>query len=187
VRLPLTVNVAASKVTQDVRGTPTRFGRRGVRAAESPIRHPAELRGVPISVGHQSAATLDHPSARAYIPAKDIKLSFAAASCSAAMESSSIQGPRRRRLQRALLFLEQLGFRKIIDSTFIIASMLNGEPAPEDSGNTSARLARRNATSTCARALHASLRPRVPGGFLGEIDPRRWGPGERIVFEPYTS
>ena len=27
---------------------------------------------------------------------------------------------------------EQLGFRKIIDTTFMIASMINGEPDPDD-------------------------------------------------------
>jgi len=25
-----------------------------------------------------------------------------------------------------------------------------------------------------------------PARWVGQIDPRRWGPGERIVFEPYT-
>jgi hypothetical protein len=29
-------------------------------------------------------------------------------------------------------FLEQLGFRKIIDSTFMMASMITGAPNPED-------------------------------------------------------
>ena len=29
-------------------------------------------------------------------------------------------------------FAEQLGFRKVIDATFMIASMLNGTPDPED-------------------------------------------------------
>lgn len=29
-------------------------------------------------------------------------------------------------------FAEQLGYRKIIDTTFMIASMISGDPAPED-------------------------------------------------------
>jgi hypothetical protein len=29
-------------------------------------------------------------------------------------------------------FLEQLGFRKIIDSTFMMASMITGDPDPDD-------------------------------------------------------
>ena len=29
-------------------------------------------------------------------------------------------------------FVEQLGFRKVIDTTFMIAAMINGAPDPED-------------------------------------------------------
>ncbi len=29
-------------------------------------------------------------------------------------------------------------------------------------------------------------RREFPQRFLEQMDPRRWGPGERIVFEPYT-
>jgi hypothetical protein len=33
---------------------------------------------------------------------------------------------------RPYYFLEQLGFRKIIDSTFMMASMITGDPDPDD-------------------------------------------------------
>ena len=46
-------------------------------------------------------------------------------------------------------FVEQLGFRKIIDTTFMIASIVTGTPIPRMCANISARCAARNATSIC--------------------------------------
>jgi hypothetical protein len=84
-------------------------------------------------------------------------------------------------------FLEQLGFRKVLDTTFMVASMLNGDPEPED--------VRRYFRALRKAQRDIDLRPELythhyakefPQRFLGEIDTRRWGPGERLVFEPYT-
>ena len=36
------------------------------------------------------------------------------------------------------------------------------------------------------RPLHALLQERIPERFHPLMDTRRWGPGERLVFEPYT-
>jgi hypothetical protein len=84
-------------------------------------------------------------------------------------------------------FAEQLGFRKIIDTTFMIASMINGDPDPEDL---------RKFFRALKRAQHdIDLRPELythyykkefPVRYHARMDTRRWGPGERIVFEPYT-
>jgi hypothetical protein len=84
-------------------------------------------------------------------------------------------------------FAEQLGFRKVIDNTFMIGAMLNGNPDPED--------VRRyyRALRSAQRAI--DLRPELythyyrnefPERFHARMDTRSWGPGERIVFEPYT-
>ena len=48
-------------------------------------------------------------------------------------------------------FAEQLGFRKIIDTTFMIATMIKGTPEPEDVRRYFRALRRRSATSTCVR------------------------------------
>ena len=51
----------------------------------------------------------------------------------------------------------------------------------------SARCAARSATSTCGPELYTHYyRKEFPARFHDEMDTRRWGPGERIVFEPYT-
>src|SRR6202040_12724 len=82
---------------------------------------------------------------------------------------------------------EQLGFRKMIDTTFMIAAMIKGSPDPED--------IRRYFRALRSAQRDIDLRPELythyyknefPDRFHAMMDTRRWGPGERIVFEPYT-
>jgi hypothetical protein len=82
---------------------------------------------------------------------------------------------------------EQLGFRKVIDCTFMIAAMLTGDPDPEDVQKYFRALKRAQ--------LDIDLRPQrythyyakeFPTRFHERMDVRRWGPGERIVFETYS-
>jgi ABC-type nitrate/sulfonate/bicarbonate transport system substrate-binding protein len=101
---------------------------------DSPVKTPADLAGVPISVGYQSGshyATIQ--GLEQYLKPEQTKLSFADGLLFSRMEmlidrkvpaASLFSGP--------YYFLEQLGFRKIIDTTFMIASMVTGTPDPED-------------------------------------------------------
>ena len=82
---------------------------------------------------------------------------------------------------------EQLGFRKVIDTTFMIAAMINGDPDPED--------VRRYYRALQKAQRDVDLRPELythyyknefPERWHAMMDTRRWGPGERIVFEPYS-
>src|SRR5204863_8932075 len=83
--------------------------------------------------------------------------------------------------------LEQLGFRRVIDSTFRMATMITGEPDPEDVKKyfRALRSAQRDIDRRPERYTRY-YRRKFPQRFLEQIDVRRWGPGERIVFEPYT-
>ncbi len=82
---------------------------------------------------------------------------------------------------------EQLGFRKIIDTTFMIAAMIKGTPEPEDVRRYFAalRLAQRDIDLRPERYTHY-YKNEFPDRFHAMMDTRRWGPGERIVFEPYS-
>src|SRR6185369_14204329 len=101
---------------------------------DSPIRSPEQLARVPISVGYQSGSHYSTiQGLEQYMPLKDIALSFAEGMLFKRMESlierkipacAVFSGP--------YYFLEQLGFRKIIDATFMMASMIHGNPEPED-------------------------------------------------------
>jgi hypothetical protein len=84
-------------------------------------------------------------------------------------------------------FLEQLGFRKIIDSTFMMASIVNGAPDASDVVRyfRALRLAQRDIDLRPELYTHY-YKKEFPERFHTTMDTRRWGPGERIVFEPYT-
>jgi len=156
---------------------------------ESPIREPRDLKGVPISVGHQSGSHYSTIQAlEQYLPREDIKLSFADGILFGRMEKLiDRQVPAAAVFSGPYYFLEQLGFRKVIDTTFMIATMLTGDPDPEDVRKYFRALRRAQRDIDLRPELHTHhYRREFPPRFLGEIDVRRWGPGERIVFEPYT-
>ena len=84
-------------------------------------------------------------------------------------------------------FAEQLGFRKIIDITFMMASMITGTPDPEDvrkyfSGAAPGAARHRPAASSTP----TTTKRNSPCASTTKMDTRCWGPGERLVFEPYT-
>jgi hypothetical protein len=82
---------------------------------------------------------------------------------------------------------EQLGFRKIIDSTFMMATMVTGDPAPEDLKKFYRALKRAQRDIDLRPDLYTHYyRKEFPERYHAVMDTRRWGPGERIVFEPYT-
>jgi len=185
-----TVNVAASQGLGKMVADCYSISPGGVFVPpESPIRQPADLKDVPISVGHQSGShysTLQ--GLEQYLPRADIKLSFADGILFGRMEKLID-----RRVPAAALFsgpyyfAEQLGFRKIIDTTFMMASMLTGDPDPEDVRKYFRALRRAQRDIDLRPELYTHHYAReFPRRFLDRIDTRRWGPGERIVFEPYT-
>jgi ABC-type nitrate/sulfonate/bicarbonate transport system substrate-binding protein len=185
-----TVNVAASQGLGKMVADCYSISPGGVFVPpESPIREPRDLRGVPISVGHQSGSHYSTLQAlEQYLPRADITLSFADGILFSRMEKLiDRQVPAAAVFSGPYYFLEQLGFRKIIDTTFMMASMLTGDPDPEDVKKffRALRRAQRDIDLRPERYTH-HYRKEFPQRFLGEIDVRRWGPGERIVFEPYT-
>jgi ABC-type nitrate/sulfonate/bicarbonate transport system substrate-binding protein len=156
---------------------------------ESPIREPADLKGVPISVGHQSGSHYSTIQAlEQYLPREDIKLSFADGILFGRMAKLiDRQVPAAALFSGPYYFAEQLGFRKVIDTTFMMATMLTGDPDPEDVKKYFRALRRAQRDIDLRPELYTHhYRNEFPARFLAEIDPRRWGPGERIVFEPYT-
>jgi ABC-type nitrate/sulfonate/bicarbonate transport system substrate-binding protein len=185
-----TVNVAASsghaKLYSDVYSIATS----GIFvAADSPIRTPADLAGVPISVGFQSGSHYSTIQAlEQYMPARDINLTFEDGMLFRRMELL-LEG----KSAAAALFngpyylAEQLGFRKVIDTTFMIASMINGDPEPEDIKRYFRALRKAQRDIDLRPELYTHYyKNEFPDRFHAQMDTRRWGPGERLVFEPYT-
>jgi len=156
---------------------------------ESPIREPQQLADVPISVGHQSGSHYSTIQAlEQYLKPAQIKLSFADGILFGRLEKLiDRQVPAAALFSGPYYFLEQLGFRKIIDTTFMIASMLTGDPDAEDVRKYFRALRRAQRDIDLRPELYTHYyRKEFPQRFLDQVDTRRWGPGERIVFEPYT-
>ncbi len=135
---------------------------------DSPVKTPADLAGVPISVGYQSGshyATIQ--GLEQYLKPDQIKLSFSDGLLFSRMEmlidgkvpaASLFSGP--------YYFVEQLGFRKIIDTTFMMASMVTGTPGPGGCAQIFSGVAPRPARHrSAAGALHALLQEGVPGAL----------------------
>jgi len=185
-----TVNVAASAGHGKLYADAYSVSPAGVFvAADSPIRHPLDLKGVPISVGYQSGSHYSTIQAlEQYMALEDIKLSFADGILFGRMQRLiDGQVPAAALFSGPYYFMEQLGFRKIIDTTFMMASMITGSPDPGDVRKYFSALRRAQRDIDLRPELYTRhYRKEFPARFADQIDTRRFGPGERLVFEPYT-
>jgi ABC-type nitrate/sulfonate/bicarbonate transport system substrate-binding protein len=157
--------------------------------ADSAVRSPEDLAGVPISVGFQSGSHYSTIQAlEPYLPVDQINLTFAGGMLFSRMERL-INGtaPACALFSGPYYFAEQLGFRKVIDTTFMIATMITGAPALDDLEKffRALRRAQRDIDLRPERYTHY-YKNEFPERFHPLMDTRRWGPGERLVFEPYT-
>lgn len=157
--------------------------------AESKVKTPVDLAGVPISVGYQSGshyATVQ--GLEQYLTPEQINLSFADGMLFKRMELL-IEGkaPAVSLFGGPYYFAEQLGFRKVIDTTFMIGTMIHGTPDPEDVRKFFRALRRAQRDIDLRPELYTHYyKNEFPDRFHAMMDTRRWGPGERLVFEPYT-
>jgi ABC-type nitrate/sulfonate/bicarbonate transport system substrate-binding protein len=185
-----TVGVAAAKGKGKLYGELYSVAPSGVFVpADSPIKHPEDLAGVPISVGYQSGSHYSTIQAlEAYMPFDKINLNFADGMLFHRLDQL-IEGkaPASALFSGPYYFAEQLGFRKVIDTTFMIATMVTGEPEPDDLKKffRALRRAQRDLDLRPDRYTHYYTRE-FPERYHARMDTRRWGPGERLVFEPYT-
>jgi ABC-type nitrate/sulfonate/bicarbonate transport system substrate-binding protein len=185
-----TVNVAASngigKMYRDVYSVSPS----GIFVpADSKVKTPEDLAGVPISVGFQSGSHYSTVQAlEQYMPADKINLVYADGMLYARM-ARLIDGtaPAVALFSGPYYFAEQLGFRKVIDTTFMIATMIHGDPDPEDLRKFFRALRRAQRDIDLRPDIYTHYyKNEFPDRFHPMMDTRRWGPGERLVFETYT-
>jgi NitT/TauT family transport system substrate-binding protein len=83
--------------------------------------------------------------------------------------------------------LEQQGFRKLVDTTFIMGFLVREDAVHDDLERyfRALRRAQREIDLEPDRYKHFWLRE-LPDDLSEGVDVRRFGPGERMVFEPYT-
>ncbi len=185
-----TVDVAASKGHGKVYADVYSVSPAGIFVPpNSPVKSPEDLAGVPISVGYQSGSHYSTIQAlEQYMPIDKINLSYVEGMLFNRMELL-IDGkaPACALFSGPYYFAEQLGFRKIIDTTFMISTMLTGNPDMEDVRKFFRALKRAQRDIDLRPDLYTHYyKNEFPERFHAMMDTRRWGPGERIVFEPYT-
>jgi hypothetical protein len=185
-----TVNVAASRGHTKLFADAYSVAPSGIFVgADSAVKSPADLADVPISVGFQSGshyATIQ--ALEPYLGKDRINLSFGEGMLFHRMEAFfDGAAPAATLFGGPYYFAEQLGYRKIIDTTFMIGAMINGDPDMEDVRRyfTALRRAQRDIDLRPERYTHY-YEKEFPERFHSRMDTRRWGPGERIVFEPYS-
>lgn len=157
--------------------------------AESDIQKPEDLAGAPISVGYQSGshyATIQ--VLEQWLKPEEINLSFSDGLLFKRLENL-VDGkvPAASLFSAPFYVAELLGFRKVCDSTFMIAGMITGDPDMRDVEKFYRALQRAQRDIDLRPELytHYYLKE-LPERFHDMVDVRRMGPGERIVFEPYT-
>lgn len=157
-------------------------------APDSPYRRPEDLAGVPVGVGHQSGS---HYSAlqglEQFLEPDQIKLSYVG------LPYDRVRHMLQDRIAAVNVFgaqyyvLEQLGFRKLVDTTFMIGFLVEDDADVQDVEKYFAglRLAQRELDLNAEPYKHHWQRE-MPDDIRQVVDVRRFGPGERLVFEPYT-
>jgi NitT/TauT family transport system substrate-binding protein len=158
-------------------------------AADSPIRRPEDLAGRSVGVGYHSGS---HFSAlqglEAFLPLSDIALKFIGT------PNDRVAQLLDRRIEAANVFglqsyiVEQQGFRKVVDTSFMIGFLITGEDVDMEDVDKyfgALRRAQRDIDVEHQKYTHYYLRE-MADEFKPLVDVRAFGPGERIVFEPYT-
>jgi NitT/TauT family transport system substrate-binding protein len=183
------VNAAASAGAGKMWGSAYSVTPAGIFVApESDLRRPEDLAGVDIAVGYHSGshyATIQ--AMEQFVPFEEIKLSF-----------QGLPNDRVRRLIRgdvaaATVFgaqyyvAEQLGYRKLADATFTVGFLVAGTADQDQTKKYFRALekAQRDIDLRPDRYLRYWTRE-LPEDIARLVDVRRFGPGERIVYEPYT-
>ena len=185
-----TVNVAASSGHGKLYANAYSVSPCGIFVpSDSSIKHPEDLSDVPISAGYQSGSHYSTIQAlEAFLPSDKIKLSFSDGLLFRRMELM-IDGevPAVNLFSGPYYFMEQLGFRKILDTTFMMAAMVAETADLEDVEKYFAALRRAQEDIDLRPELYTHYyRSEFPERFRGQMDTRLFGPGERVVFEPYS-
>jgi NitT/TauT family transport system substrate-binding protein len=157
-------------------------------APDSPYARPEDLAGVRVAVGYQSGS---HYSAiqglEPFLQRRDIKLSFSGLPYDRVRLLMRGEVPAANVFGAQYYILEQLGFRKLVDTTFVMGSLVPESADVEDTRKYFRALekAQRDIDLEPERYKKYWLRE-MPEDLAEVVDVRRFGPGERIVFEPYT-
>jgi NitT/TauT family transport system substrate-binding protein len=155
---------------------------------ESPIRRPEDLRGVEIGVGYHSGSHFSAVQAlQPILGLDDIKLRFVGWPTARMEQMLDRDVPAGNVFGIQLYLVEQQGFRKVADTTFMMGFLLSADADMDDVGKYFRALqrAQRDIDLEPEKYKHYYLKE-LPERFHSMVDAQLFGTGERIVFEPYT-
>ena len=184
-----TVNMAAAASHGNLWGECYSVSPCAIMVPESSSITSAEhLAGVDIHVGYQSGSHYTTIQVlEPILPKDNIKLIFGGTPADRIDQALDGVAPAVTVFGPQLYMLEQLGFRKIIDCTFMIAAMIpEGVLTSQiQAYYTALRMAQADIDQHHQVHVHY-YKNELPERHAELVDVRRFGPGERIVFEPYT-
>jgi NitT/TauT family transport system substrate-binding protein len=158
-------------------------------APESRFRRPEDLAGAQVGVGYHSGSHFSALQAlEAFLSLDQVNLAFigrpndrVAQLLDRKVDSANVFG-----LQTYIL--EQQGFRKLVDTSFMIGFLISGQDtdvADVEKYFRALRRAQCDIDVELQKYTHYYLRE-MADEFKRLVDVRAFGPGERLVFEPYT-
>jgi ABC-type nitrate/sulfonate/bicarbonate transport system substrate-binding protein len=155
---------------------------------ESPIRKPEDLRSVEIGVGYHSGS---HFSCLQYlepfIAPRDVKLSFIGGPSDRTGIMYDRKIPAANMWGTEKDILEQLAFRKIVDTTYMQGFLIQGDADMDDLEKYFNALKRSQIEIDAHAEKYKDYFERlVPERFKDMVDVRAFSSGRRIVFEEYT-
>jgi NitT/TauT family transport system substrate-binding protein len=157
-------------------------------AADSGLTEPGDLAGVEVGVGYHSGSHYSALQAlERFLPREDVALGFTGRPFDRVRQLLDGSSRAVNVWGAPAYLLEQRGFRKLVDTTFVMGFMLSPLVDTEDVEKYFRALLR--AQQEIDLELHrytGHWAREIPADLLELVDVHRFGPGERIVPQPYT-
>jgi NitT/TauT family transport system substrate-binding protein len=157
-------------------------------AADSGLTEPGDLAGVEVGVGYHSGSHYSALQAlERFLPREDVALGFTVRPFDRVRQLKDGRSRAVNVWGAPAYLLEQRGFRKLVDTTFVMGFMLSPLGDTEDVEKYFRALLR--AQQEIDLELHrytGHWAREIPADLLELVDVHRFGPGERIVPQPYT-
>lgn len=157
--------------------------------AGSPLRSLRDLAGVEVAVGYHSGSHFATIQAlEAVLDPSEVKLKFVGMPYDRVDALLDGEVAATTAWSAPSYLLDQLGCRKVVDTTFIAGFLFSSEIDPGDVGRyfEALKRAQMGLDLEPERYKHHYLKE-IPKRYWDRIDVRGFGPGERIVFLPYTA
>jgi NitT/TauT family transport system substrate-binding protein len=184
------VNVAASAGHGKMYGKAYSVCPAGIYVAgDSGLRRPEDLAGVEVGVGYHSGSHYSALQAlEAFLNREQIALSFVGRPFDRVRLALEGRAAAVNVWGAQAYLLEQQGFRKLVDTSFVMGFLISAQAAPSDVERYFAALLRAQQEIDLDLPRYARHWAReMPTDLRELVDVRRFGPGERIVPQPYTA